>query len=335
MATPVLSVLMPVRDAAQTVGAALDSIAAQTLGDFEIVAVDDASEDGTARVLAQAASRDPRIRVVHGPGRGIASALNAGLEICRAPLIARMDADDLAHPERFALQRAALDGDPRLAAVGSQVEIVPREKMTGGLRAYEAWLNAVIDPQSVERECFVESPLAHPASMIRARALREVGGFRSEGWPEDYALWLRLLAAGQRLANVPRVLLRWTDRPGRLTRVHPDYAAAAHLRLKAHFLARGRLALGRCILWGAGKTGRALARALFEEGVQVERFVDIDPRKIGRAVRGAPVIPPEGLGPFAGVPLVAAVGAKGARALIRAHLAAKGWVEVEQYTCIG
>lgn len=326
---------MPARDAEATVGAALASIAAQTFGDYELVAVDDASEDETGRALAEAASRDRRIRVVHGPGRGIAAALNAGLAVCRAPLIARMDADDVALPERFELQRAALDCDPRLAAVGSQVEIVPRDGMTDGLRAYEAWLNAVIDPASVERECFVESPLAHPASMIRASALRDVGGFRSEGWPEDWALWLRLLAAGQRLANLPRVLLRWTDRPGRLTRVHPDYSPAALVKLKAHFLAQGRLALGRCIVWGAGKTGRVLARELLQRGVRVERFVDVDPRKIGREVYGAKVIAPEALGPFAGVPLVAAVGAKGARALIRAYLSARGWTEVEQFTCVG
>ncbi len=335
MATPALSVLLPARNAEETLRAALDSIAAQTFGDYELLAVDDASQDGTGRALEDAASRDLRIRLVRGPGRGISAALNAGLAECRAPLIARMDADDVALPERFALQRVALDADPQLAAVGSQVEIVPREGMTDGLRAYEAWLNAVTCPASVERECFVESPLVHPAAIIRASALREAGGFRNEGWPEDWALWLRLLAAGRRLANLPRVLLRWTDRPGRLTRVHPDYSAAALVKLKAHFLARGRLALGRCILWGAGKTGRALARELEGHGVRIERFVDVDPRKIGREIHGAKVVAPEALGPFAGIPLVAAVGAKGARALIREHLAAKGWVEVEQFTCVG
>jgi glycosyltransferase involved in cell wall biosynthesis len=335
MVAPPLSVLMPARDAAATLGAALASIRSQTLQDFELVAVEDASRDETGRLLAHAAARDPRIRVVQGRGEGISAALNAGLFACRAPLIARMDADDVALPGRFAVQCSALREDPRLAAVGSQVEIVPREGMSDGLRAYEAWLNGVTDPDSVARECFVESPLAHPAAMIRAEPLRAVGGFRREGWPEDYALWLRLLAQGHRLANVPQVLLRWSDRPDRLTRVHPDYALSSHVRLKAHFLARGRLSGGRCIVWGAGKTGRAFARALATEKVAVVKFVDIDPRKIGRPLHGVEVIGADALGSFCGTPLVAAVGTKGARSLIRAHLAGKGWVEVEQFTCVG
>ncbi len=335
MVAPALSVLMPARDAAATLGAALESICSQTLQDFELVAVEDASRDETGRLLAHAAARDRRIRVVQGRGEGIAAALNAGLDTCRAPLIARMDADDVALPARFAVQRAALREDPRLTAVGSQVEIVPREAMSAGMRAYENWLNSLTDPDSVERDCFIESPLAHPTAMIRAGPLRALGGFRREGWPEDYALWLRLLAQGHRLANVPQVLLRWSDRPDRLTRVHADYALSAHVRLKAHFLARGPLSGGRCIIWGAGKTGRAFARALSAEGVAVVKFVDIDPRKIGRLLRGVEVIDPGALGGFSGTPLVAAVGAKGARSLIRAHLAGKGWLEVEHFICVG
>jgi hypothetical protein len=335
MATPPLSVLLPARDAGPFLADALGSLRAQSFADFELVAVDDASTDQTGALLADAARRDERIRIVRGPGRGISAALNAGLAQCRGELVARMDADDLALPQRFERQIGLLAQRPELAAVGSQVEIFPREAMTDGLKAYESWLNALTSPEAIRRDRFVESPLVHPAAMIRTEALRAAGGWRDEGWPEDWALWLELLARGHSLGNVPEVLLRWRDRPDRLTRVHPSYAPEAIVRLKARYLAQGPLAAGRCVLWGAGKTGRALSRALATRGVAVERFVDIDPKKIGHQLHGVEVVAPGQLGGYQGVHLVAAVGAKGARELIRAHLSAKGWIEVEQFSCAG
>ncbi|MGI5861228.1 MAG: glycosyltransferase [Myxococcales bacterium] len=335
MAPPALSVLLPARNAEPWLEEALGSIEAQTFGDFELLAVDDRSTDATRAILEQASRRDRRIRVITGPGTGICGALNAGLAECRAPFIARMDADDIALPRRFEAQLAALEADPRLAAVGSRVECFPREGLSEGFLAYEAWLNSLTASADLLRDRLIESPIVHPSAMLRAEPLRALGGWSSRGWPEDYALWLSLFERGHALANVAEVLLRWRDRGDRLTRTHPDYAMSAHVRLKAHHLARGALREGRCILWGAGKTGRAFYRALGERGVRVELFVDIDPRKIGRALHGARVVSPDELPPYSGVHLVAAVGAKGARALIREHLAKAGWREVEQFTCVG
>jgi glycosyltransferase involved in cell wall biosynthesis len=332
---PAVSVLLPARNAREHLEEAVRSVLAQSFRDLELVAVDDASTDGTAELLARLATEDARVRVVRGEGRGIAAALTVGLAECRAPLIARMDADDVCLPQRLERQKEALAADPALSGVGSQVEIFPRESMSDGLKAYEAWLNSLTSPEAVMRERLVESPLVHPAAMVRAEALRAVGGWRAEGWPEDWALWLRLLGAGHRLSNVPQVLLRWRDRPERLTRTHADYTPESHLRLKAFHLAQGPLRSGRCILWGAGKTGRALRRELRVLGIEIERFVDIDPRKIGRPLHGAPVVSPDRLGSFAGTHLVAAVGAKGARALIRQAMREKGWLEVEQFTFVG
>jgi len=335
MTTALLSVLLPARNAQATLEEALESMALQTFGDFHLVAVDDGSTDATGAILDEWARRDRRVEVVRGPGLGIVAALNEGLKRCHGAFVARMDADDVALPRRFEDQLAMLEDQPELAAVGGQVEIFPREEMAPGLRAYEAWINSLTSARTVLRECFVESPLVHPAAMIRSSALREAGGWRDDGWAEDYALWLELLARGLPLANVPQVLLRWRDRPERLTRTHQAYEARSLLRLKARYLARMRVKSGRCIVWGAGKTGRALMRALAAEAVRVELFVDIDPAKVGRRLHGVPVVSPEQLSGYGGTHLIAAVGARGARALIREHLERKGWVEIEQFTCVG
>ena len=169
---PLVSVLMPAKNAEAHLDEAVRSILGQALLDLELVAVDDVSTDRTGEILEGFARRDARIQVVKGPGRGISAALNAGLAVCRAPLIARMDADDVAHEDRLRQQVDVLESDPRLAAVGSQVEIIPRETMSDGLRAYEAWLNSLTDADLVMRERLVESPLVHPAATIRSSPAR-------------------------------------------------------------------------------------------------------------------------------------------------------------------
>lgn len=332
---PRVAVLLPARDAAATVRAAAVSILRQTEKDLALVCVDDGSADGTGEILVRLAERDPRVRVVPGPGAGIARALEAGRARCDAEVVARMDADDVAHPARLALQLEALRADPRLAAVGARVRLFPRRQVREGMARYAAWLNGLVSPEEVERDLLVESPLVHPAAAIRGRALAAAGGWRDGPFPEDYDLWLRLAEAGGRLTNLPRLLLDWRESPGRLTRTDPRYALDRHVALKCAFLARGPLARRREVaLWGAGETGKAFADALLREGVSVVLFVDVDRRKIGRTVRGAPVVGPGDVGRARGLPLLVAVGAPGARELIRAELSRTGFREPGDYRCV-
>jgi len=329
---PRVSVLLPARNAEATLRPALRSILRQSFRDLELVAVDDGSTDGTAAILAEAAAADPRVRVVRGPGRGIVAALEAGRAICTGELVARMDADDVAHPARIAEQVARLDGDPSLDGLGCNVAMFPPQRIAEGMRLYVGWLNGLHTAEDVARERFVESPLVHPAVILRAAALEAVGGYVERGWPEDYDLWLRLLGNGARLANLPAVRLFWRDHGRRLTRTDPRYGKPAHLALKAWHLARGPLAASRrCAIWGAGKTGKALARALAAEGVSVEWWIDVAPRKVGGTAQGAPVLGPDALPPKGGPLLLVAVAARGARAEIRDHLAGAGWEEGRDY----
>lgn len=326
---------MPARDAGRTVRAAAVSILRQTVRDLTLVAVDDGSRDATPEALERLAARDRRVLVVPGLGQGIARALERGLSRCDAEVVARMDADDVAHPRRLERQLALLASDASLQAVGSRVRLFPRRAVAPGMRRYAEWLNGLVTPDLVERDLYVESPVAHPAAAIRREALERVGGWRDGDFPEDYDLWLRLAGRGDRLSNAPEVLLDWRESPGRLTRVDPRYAIEKHLALKARHLAAGPLAARREVaLWGAGETGRALARALGREGVAVALFVEVDPRKIGRRVLGAEVVSFEEVERARGLPLLVAVGAPGARDLIRAELGRRGFEEVRDFRCV-
>jgi GT2 family glycosyltransferase len=332
---PRVAVLLPARDAARTVRAAAASVLRQTERDLQLVCVDDGSTDATPEVLERLAGRDRRVRVLRGPGQGIARALERGRATCDAEVIARMDADDVAHPRRLALQLAALREDPSLAAVGGRVRLFPRRAVRDGMRRYAAWLNGLVTPELVARDLLVEAPLVHPAAALRAGALAAVGGWRDGPFPEDYDLWLRLAAAGGRLVNVPAVVLDWREGPGRLTRTDARYAQARHVALKCRHLAAHLLPPAReVVLWGAGETGKAFADALRAEGVGVAAFLEVDPHKIGRTVRGAPVHAWAEAPRFRGSPILVAVGAPGARALIRAELERMGLRELGDYRCV-
>ena len=328
-----ISVLLPARNAAATADAALEGILRQRgAPPFEVICVDDASTDGTGEVLARFARSDARVRVFPGEGHGLVAALRLGLDRCRGELIARMDADDLVHPDRLRLQAQMLAGDESLGAVGSLVRCFPGP-LAKGLARLETWLDSVVTPEQCEAARFIEAPLVHPSTTFRRAALEAVGGWRDAGWAEDWDLLLRLVAAGWRLAKVPRVLLYWRDSPDRLTRTGRAYAPERMIELRAEHLARGPLRGRSFDVWGAGPTGKRLARALEVHGLRPRRFWDVDPRK--RLARGSKVAPAAELRAPDGGLILCAVGAAGAREDIRAELLTRGFHEGRDFLFAG
>jgi glycosyltransferase involved in cell wall biosynthesis len=311
----VISVLLPYRDAAATLAEAASSILADMGPDDELVAIDDGSRDASTALVP----RDRRVVHVTAGGVGIARALALGLDAARGELIARMDADDISLAGRLAAERALLDGDASLGAVGCRIELFGHE--SDGMSRYVAWQNALVTPEEHAANMFVESPLCHPSTLIRRAALDAAGGFRDPPWPEDWDLWLRLHRAGFGLAKVPTVLLRWRRTPDALTARDPRCAPERLVLARATYLAD---ALGEraFAVWGAGDTGKRLARALEPHGKRPEFFLDIDPKK--SVARGARVLGAEDGMARAhrdGLVVLVAVGAPGARDTVRARLA--------------
>jgi len=332
MSSPAVSVIMPVKDAAPTIGAALDSLARQSLRSYEIIAVDDGSGDSSRAILEKRARRDGRIKIESSGGAGLVAALEHGRRRAGAQLVARMDADDVSHPERLRLQVEHLRANPQLAGTGCLVRLFPRALMHQGWKRYERWVNSLDTMELIRRERFVESPLVHPSVVVRAEALAEAGGYRDRSWPEDYDLWLRLLGAGRLLDKVPRTLFFWRLGPRRHSLTHRRYRPERFMELKLAHLRAGPLAdISRVVLWGAGKNGRRWARRLGDEGVRVEGYIDVDPAKIGRRIAGVPVFGPERAGdprlPF----VLGAVAADGARPLIREALIQAGKEEERDF----
>jgi glycosyltransferase involved in cell wall biosynthesis len=202
MPTPAVTVLMPVYNAERFVAQTVDTLLAQTFNDFEFVIINDGSTDGSLKILQDYARRDPRIRLISRPNTGYVAALNEGLGLAGAELIARIDADDLADPRRLELQVARMRAEPELVALGSNALAIDED---GNLLGD---YSVPLTHEEIEAEHLRgSSSIHHPAVMLRTDAVRRVGGYRRELMPcEDFDLWLRLGEVG-RVANLPEKLL--------------------------------------------------------------------------------------------------------------------------------
>jgi glycosyltransferase involved in cell wall biosynthesis len=207
MTSPKVSVAMPVYNSEKYLAKAVESILAQTFTDFEFLIVDDGSTDASRAILEQYSARDPRIKLVSRPNTGYLVALNEMLERARGQYVARMDADDVALPERFERQVQYLDDHPECVLLASRVIIIdpdgdPLQEM-GYALTHEEIDGAFMNAQG--------QVIYHPSVMYRRRVVLELGCYRPEYYlTEDLDLFLRLAEIG-RVASLAEPLLLYRE----------------------------------------------------------------------------------------------------------------------------
>ena len=210
MTAPVC-VLMPVYNAERYLAQAVESILAQTFRDFEFLIIDDGSTDNSLNLLKRYAADDSRIRLISRPNTGIVGVLNEGLERTSCELIARMDSDDIALPERLERQVNYLRANSDCVALGSRVLVIDPDgdplRVWGSEQSHDEIEAALLDLNK-------NAPMTHSSIMYRRSAVLEVGKYRERA-VEDIDLWLRLGERG-RLANLPDVLIKYRHHPGSL-----------------------------------------------------------------------------------------------------------------------
>lgn len=213
MTAPRVSVLLPVRNGEAFLADALDSVLSQTGPTFEVLVIDDGSTDATPAILA--AYTDPRLRVIRQEGLGLVAALNAALDAARGEYCARMDADDLALPGRFAAQVAALDANPGAVMAHGAARVIDAAGREIGSIATKPQSAAEYQAALLHERS--APPIVHPTAMIRRAVLLAMGGYRQSPSCEDHDLWLRLLGKGAFLA-LPEPLLLYRQHDAGISR---------------------------------------------------------------------------------------------------------------------
>ena len=192
---------------------AVQSVLGQSFRDFELLVVEDPSPRDAAALLAEI--DDERIRVVRREARaGLAAALNSGLALARAPLIARMDADDVCVADRLTRQIEFLTQHPEIDVVGSRILIVNEDGRAYGRRLLP------LRHEEIAAALRRYNCISHPAVMMRRERLESVGGYDPQQRVEDYDLWCRMLRSGARFANLEQPVVRYRFHPGALKFEH-------------------------------------------------------------------------------------------------------------------
>jgi glycosyltransferase involved in cell wall biosynthesis len=217
---PIVSIVMPVWNGVRYLSLAIESVLSQTFRDFELIIVDDGSEDNTGDIVTQFAVADERIRPLFASHRGVVESLNLGCSVAQGKYIARLDYDDIALPERLERQVAFLEGRPKVALLGTAFQFITASGQRTRTVIYPPLDDATIRQQLRKANCF-----CHSAVMMRADAFANVGGYRklcTEA--QDYDLWSRM-ADLYELASISEIAV--------LYRVHPRQVSSTHIEHQA------------------------------------------------------------------------------------------------------
>ena len=277
---PLVSVIIPFKNAEVTIADSIDSIINQSYSNLEIILVNDHASDSSIEIVKRYS--DKRILLIDNHGIGIASALNTGLQHINGKYIARMDADDISHPNRIALQVDLLEGTLKIGVVSSLVNHIDSNNDQEGYRIYVDWLNQLVDPHDHYINRYVDATVAHPSVMFRCELVRDYGNYSTQPIPEDFELWLRWMQNGVRFAKVPQTLVDWYDLPGRASRELANYNQESFYKVKAEYFSKwwNKKSLKKEFwIWGYGKDVFRKSNHLLDHGLSITGYIDLHERK--------------------------------------------------------
>ncbi len=228
---PVISVIMPVYNSEKTLEQAVRSVLKQTFGQFELIAVEDGSSDGSWPLLQKLASEDSRIRAFKNEHNlGLMKTLNRAIALAQTDLLARLDSDDEMRATRLEKQKKFLEQNQNVAVVGSWYTFMGRNE------SYDKLYRLPVTSAEIESQLLLDNPICHSSVMVRKPALLEVGGYRNEFRnSEDYDLWLRLSKL-HKLANIAEPLIRVRLSLAGNSIAHRDQMRVFHDLAKASYL---------------------------------------------------------------------------------------------------
>jgi len=280
---PEVSILMPVKNAEPFLDECIQSIRQQSFVNWELIAVDDHSDDQSSAILSDYSDRDNRVKTIKNKGDGIIDALCTAYDTSKGSFITRMDADDVMLSNKIQLLLEPIKDSPLSLSIG-HVEYFSQVNLGNGYQKYAAWLNSTTEAfltfERIYRECTVPSPCWMTSRMI----MEKCGAFREDRYPEDYDLAFRFKKIGTKLCPVNHIVHRWRDHPNRTSRTDQKYADNQFTPLKVfHFIKQDYSPAKPLVLWGAGRKGKQIAKSLLAHQLEFI-WITNNPKKIGHDI---------------------------------------------------
>ncbi len=285
--TPLVSIIMAVKDTAPYLRECLDSILEQTYPHWELLAVNDHSADGSEQIIAEYSSGDSRIRLIENKGDKLIAALQTGYALSQGTLINRMDSDDKMPEDKLETMVDAWTelGVGHVVAGGTE-HFVDQGEVGEGFKRYDQWLNEVSRNSRHFEEIYKECTIPSHCWLIHRNDFDKTGGFNSPVYPEDYDLCFRLYKTGLKVIGLDKVLHFWRDRADRISRTWEVYKDNRYFDLKIkYFFELDRNPERPLVLWGAGRNGKDLAKLLLNHEDQFHWACD-NQGKVGKDIYG-------------------------------------------------
>jgi len=285
--SPLVSIIMAVRNTEEYLHDCIDSIIAQSYTNWELIAVNDHSTDSTPQILAAYAAQDARIKVYHSDRPKLIPTLKVAYKYATGTLINRMDSDDKMPFDKLEVMvREWLPYGKGHIIAGGTAHFVDEGEVGDGFRRYERWLNGVAKRSSHYEEIYQECVIPSHCWLLHKEDFDRVGAFNPETYPEDYDLCFRFYQHQLRVIGIDKILHYWRDRSDRISRTWEEYKDNRYFDLKLHYFLQIDYNETRpLILWGCGRNGKDMAKRLLAKNISFKWVCD-NRKKIGKDIYG-------------------------------------------------
>ena len=269
---------MPVYNDASYLDECIQSTIKQKYLNWEYCIVDDGSTDSSSWKLEKWSRSDERIHYISGSHQGIVPSLNGAAKLANGSIIARMDADDIMHPNRLLEQVSFLSKNPKVGLIGScfrHFVDANSESIPNWILHHEHWSNRLLSSEEIHNALYAESPIAHPTFCMRKEAFYHLGGYKDTPWAEDYDFLHRARFQGVILGKVSSCLVDKRFNSECISNYEPRYRQSVNMEAKVYFGKMNDIFKGRA-LWvvGSGGSAKSLLKALQKFEVSVEGIID-------------------------------------------------------------
>lgn len=320
-----ISILMSVKNTRQFLPACLDSILDQTFTDWELIAVDDHSDDNSLKILESYAEKDHRISVYSSDGHGIIPAIKKAFAKAEGKYITKMDSDDIMIPEKVEIFYTIMQSnDENTIATGGVDYFASGKELKQGYQYYAEWVNSHLENNSQYRDLYYECPIPSPVWMTSKENIHRIGGISSGMYPEDYDLAFRFYQHNCPVKSTEKIIHRWRDHHGRATRNLKQYEDRTYFEIKIHYFKQIDRDMKRdLLLWGSGSKGKHLAQKLIDQELKF-RWTCNNPRKWGKHIYNIEMEKPKTYSPN-DVQIITAVSAPKERSILKKKLLKAGF----------